>query len=317
MVPVTDSRQIEAERRRERRQLTGQVMEVGGAEGPPVAERLDVLTSVLTGIELGVWDGPLGDDGWLRVLSAILTAIGQSEIPEALSTRVGSWAAIGLYLMHEHRPTTGHPAEARWYEDAARAVAYLLVDADEDLVADFGQPYTNGNGSPIDPDAVMHLVDVVVQGDPLGKAIDRLSQTRPGWRVDRHSATLLHVDVDARSVTLPAAEALDAIPGEDTVAVLATGPSEGWTIAIRDAGTLIRVDKDARAQVTWHHFRLGPLISPVGIARDPQQASRARIPHGALNRPFDEAIRALVATGIDLSANSPSRCPADSVRSYL
>jgi hypothetical protein len=179
------------------------------------------------------------------VSSRILKTLGHAEIPETLSTRVGSWAAVGVYLMHEHRPTTVHPAEAKWYEDAARAVAHLLVDADEDLVADFGEPFTNANGYPVDPDAVLHVVGVVVQGDPLGEAVDILSQARPSWRVDRHSATLLHVDIDARSLVLPAAEALDSIPGDKLAAVWATGLTQGWTIAIRDAGTLIRVDKDS------------------------------------------------------------------------
>jgi hypothetical protein len=311
-VLVTQSRDLpEAERRRVRRLLTAQVMDERRLKCLSATERLAVLTLVLIGIQSGIWDGPLGEDGWLRVSSRILETLGYAEIPETLSTRVGSWAAVGVYLMHEHRPTTGHPAAAKWYEDAARAVAHLLVDADEDLVADFGEPFTNANGYPVDPDAVLQVVDVVVQGDPLGEAIDILSQARPGWRVDRHNATLLHVDVDARSVVLPAAEALDAIPGDKMAAVWATGLTQSWTIAIRDADTLIRVDKNPQGLVTWHHFGLGPLISPVGIARDPEQASRARIPHKALNRPFDEAVRALIAAGINLSADPLSECPSD------
>ena len=310
-VLVTRSRDLpEAERRRVRRLLTAQVRDGMRVKSLSAAERLAVLTLVLIGVESGIWDGPLGEDGWLRVASTMLETLGQAEIPEALSTRVGSWAALGVYLIHEHRPTTGHPAEAKWYEESARAVAHLLVDANEDLVADFGEPFTNANGYPVDPDAVMHVAAVVVQGDPLGEAVDILSQSRPGWRVDQHNATLLHVDVDARSVVLPAAEALDAIPGDKMAAVWATGLTQGWTIAIRDAGTLIRVDKDSQGQLTWHHFQLGPLISPIGIARDPEQASRARIPHRALNRPFDEAVRALVATGINLSADPLSECPS-------
>lgn len=298
-----------ADRRRVRRLLTAQVTDEAGADSLSAVERLAVLTLVLTGVESDVWDGPLGEDGWLRVLGAALQIIGQAEIPEALSTRVGSWAAIGVYLMHERRPVTGHPAEAAWYEEAASAVAHLLVDADEDLVADFGAAFTNASDYPIDTDAVMHVVAVVVQGDPLGDAIDILASSRPSWRVDRHNATLLHVDVDARSLALPAAEALDAISGDNRVAVWATGPGQAWSIAIREAGTLIRIDKDPQGRVTWHHFRLGPLISPVGIARDPQLAGRARIAHQALNRPFDEAIRALVAVGIDPAADSLSECP--------
>jgi hypothetical protein len=301
----------EAERRRIRRLLTAQVMDETRLKSLSAAQQLAVLTLVLIGVQSGIWDDPLGEDGWLRVSSKILEALGQAEIPATLSTRVGSWAAVGVYLMHEHRPTTGHPAEAKRYEDAVRAVSHLLVDAEEELVVAFGVPFTNANGYPVDPDAVLHVVGVVVQGDPLGEAVDILSQARPGWRVDRHSATLLHVDVDARSLVLPAAEALDAIPGDKLAAVWATGLTQGWTIAIRDAGTLIRVDKDSRGQITWHHFRLGPLKSPVGIARDPEQASRARIPHKALNHPFDEAVHALVEVGIDFSADLLSECPAD------
>jgi hypothetical protein len=310
-VLVAPSRDLpEAERRRLRRLLTTQVRDETTLESRSAAERLAVLTQVLIGVESGIWDSPLGEDGWVRAASTSLEALSQAEISEALSTRVGSWAALAVYLMHEHRPATGHPAEAKWYEDAARAVAHLLVDADENLVANFCQPFTNANGNPVDPDAVMHVVELVVQGDPMWEAVDVLSRSRPGWRVHQHGATLLHVDVDSRSVVLPAAEALDAIPGDQRAAVWATGLTAGWTIAIRDAGTLIRVDKDAQGHVTWHHFRLGPLISPVGIARDPGQASRARIPHQALNRPFDEAVRALLATGINFSADPPSECPA-------
>lgn len=92
-------------------------------------------------------------------------------------------------------------------------------------------------------------------------------------------------------------------------AVWATGLTPGWTIAIRDAGTFIRIDKNAQGQVTWHHFRLGPLNSPLGIARDSGQASHARISHGAHSLHFDEAIQALITIGIRLSADPPSECP--------
>jgi hypothetical protein len=276
----------------------------------PPAEQLAVLTQVLAAVESGAWDSPLGEDGWLRIAAAILETLGRADIPNALSPRAGSWAALAVYLMYEHRPASGHSAEAMLYEETAGAVAHLLVDADEDLVAEVGGPFTNANGNPVDPEAVMHVVTLVVQGDPLWEAVDALSRSRPHWRVHQHGATLLHVDVDARSVVLPASEALDAIPGDQRGAVWATGLTAGWTIAIRDAGTLIRVDKDAQGKFTWHHFRLGPLTSPVGIAREPGQAARARIPHGPLNRPYDEAVAALLATGINPSADPPSECPA-------
>ena len=60
----------------------------------------------------------------------------------------------------------------------------------------------------------------------------------------------------------PAAEALDAVPGTGTAAVLATGTTAGWTIAIRDEGTLIRIEKNPQGQVTWWHYSLGKPNQP-------------------------------------------------------
>jgi hypothetical protein len=295
-----------AERRRARRRLEAMAED---AASLTASQRLAVLAMILCGVQAELWDGPLGDEGWIRVVSRVLEMLGNGDIPDPLSARAATWAALAIYLMHEHRPTTGRPAQAVQYEKAADAVSYLLPDTDAALLAGFAEPFTNGNGNPVDPDAVLDVIALIVQDDPLAVAVDILGANHPAWDVHKHGAALLHVDGDFRATFLPAAQALEAVPGTGTVTVWATGSTAAWTLAVRCDGTLIRVERGIAGRFTWHHYRLGALTSPVGIARDPERANRTLISHGPLNRPFDEAIEALVATGVNLAADPPSECP--------
>jgi hypothetical protein len=299
----------ERERRRVRRCLDAAVST--DLPGLPAVHRLALLSLVLCAVQAEVWDSPVGDQGWIRIVSKALEKLDREDIPERMSTCAASWAAIAIYLMHEYRPTAGRGAEVLLYEKAAAAVAHLFPAAEAQLVADFAAPFTNKNGYPIDPDAVMHVIDMVVQSDPLAEAIDILGSNHSAWRVDKHNARLLHVHGEIRATFLAAAEALDAVPGTDTAAVWATGGGAGWTIAIRDQGTLVRIEKNSQGQVTWWQYTLGSLTSPTGIARDPELGNRARIRHGALTQPFPAAIQALAAAGVDLSSDPPSECPSD------
>jgi hypothetical protein len=155
----------------------------------------------------------------------------------------------------------------------------------------------------------MLVISMVVQADPLSEAIDILEANRPAWRVHRHNAVLLHVHGEFRATFLPAAEALDAIPGTGSAAVLATGATEGWTIAVRDQNSLIRVEKNQTGQVTWWRYSLGNLISPTGIARDHELANRVRKKYRRLDQHFPAALEALAKAEIDLSGDAPSHCP--------
>lgn len=299
--------QTEAGRRRIRRLLTSAV--TAAMPEYPAAQRLALLTAVLIAVQAGIWDSPLGERGWIAVLSTALENLDQDHIPEQLTAPLASWAALAAYLMHDHRPTTGRPAEALSYEKATRAVSHLFPAADHQLIADYAEPFTNKNGYPVDPDAVMYVIEVIVQDDPLRQAIDALEARHPDWRAHKHNNAVLHIDGNARNTFLLAAEALDAIPDATrTAAVFATGNAEGWTIAIRCDGTLIHVEKDLRGGLTWQQYRLGNLVTPTRISRERDLATRARIHNGPLGQHFPAAIEALTATGFGLS-DPPSQCP--------
>jgi hypothetical protein len=303
---VLDIRRTVHEKRRIQRQLEELVTDV--APNLPAIDRLAIINLVLCAVQSQVWESPLGDQGWMRILGAAVSSLDLGDIPVRICRQVASVAAVAIYLMHEYRPTIGLTAEVLLYEKAARQTVHLYAEADLQLVADYAAPFTNKNGYPIDPDAVMHVIAVIVQGDPLTQAADLLEDRHPAWRIHKHNDTLLHIDGDFRVPFLPAAEGLDAIPGIHRIAVWVTGRSAAWTVVTRHGDTLIRVDK-LKGRIMWRHYRLSNLISPSGIAHDQDLAIRVRIPHGPLNQAFPEAERALLTTGFNPATEPPSSCP--------
>jgi len=274
----------------------------------PVVDRLAVISLVLCTVQAGIWDSALGDQGWIRTLGEAIEKLDQEDIPERISSQVASLAAVAIYFMHEYRSAPAErDAASQQFEKAARQSAHLYPEADPELVADYAAPFTNKNGYPIDPDAVMHVIALIVQGDPLTEAVDVLETLHPAWRIHKHNDALLHVHGDFRGTFLPAAEALEAITSVDQAAVWATGNTADWTVASRREDTLIRVEK-RQNRITWRHYRLSNLITPSGIARNQELANLARIPHGPLNQAFPEARSMLAAIRFD-PADPPSDCP--------
>ncbi|HET9080211.1 MAG TPA: hypothetical protein VFO01_06810 [Trebonia sp.] len=302
------ARDLPGSERRKVRQLLTAAAGKRAAPQPAIA-RLAVLTLVLCGAEAGSWDGPQGPDGWVSVCAGAVRNLACGDLPERLAAAAASWAALAMYLMHEHRPAGGRAPEAAAYEEARAAAAPLLPGASAALVADLATPFTNGSGFPVDPDAVMHVTGLAAQEDPLADAIDALASARPDWSVHRHGGRLLHLQSGGRGTFLHAAEAVENVPGGTDAAVWATGTTPAWAIAVRFEGALIHVEGDARGQLLWRHYRLGPLATPTALARNPELAARSRVNHGALKDPFPEAIRALLATGVDLTGGTPSDCP--------
>jgi hypothetical protein len=298
----------EAARRRQRRDLSAAAESAMPQSPFPV--RLALLALILVAVEGGTWDSPSGDSGWMKVVATALENLDRDDTPASLDEPLASWAALATYQLYDRRLVSGNAADTVWYDKAVAAVAHLFPDASPVLVARYAAMFTNRSGSLVDPEAVLHVAELAVQDDPLADAVDALGSRHPDWDVHRHSPALLHVALGATATLPRAAEALDAIPDmPGPVAVLATGTTTAWTVAIRRDGTLIHVERAAQGAVTWRQYRLSPLTSPTRIARDPDAATRARVNHGPLQAPFPAALEALAATGFDLAADPPSPCP--------
>ncbi|MEU1964155.1 hypothetical protein ABZ541_03255 [Micromonospora sediminicola] len=270
----------------------------------PAVDRLAVGTLVIVSVELGAWETPYGEHGWISVLARVVEKLDLDDVPPAIEANVASVAAVALYLIRDHLPTTGRPAEYLRYKAAAHRAAHLVVAADAILVADHAEAINNSRGFPIDPDDVMRTAAMIVQDDPIATAIDILEDRRPTWRISRHADTALHIGATFTNPFPAAAEALDAIDGADVAAAWATSANGRWAIAARTAEDLIRVEQRDGA-VQWWHYRLTVLGNATRIARDNEFASRVRIQHGPLNRPFPEALTLLATAGIDVAAGPP------------
>jgi hypothetical protein len=289
--------QPEGEKRRGRRMLTNAVFDY--APQSPAIDRLAILKLVMCAIETGIWAEPTGDGGWFTVLKGALSNLADCQMPEQLEKHVGSLAALAVYLMHEHRPTTARTADVLLYEEVAHATGHLYAQADPTLVEVYAEPFTNASGYPVDPDAVMHVVSMIVQDDPLIDAMDVLESRHPGWRLTRLGDAALLIRGVFGPPFLAAAEALDAVHGLNPAGAWAMLASTDWAIAARDGNSLVRVDSQ-RNHLTWRHHRLTNLIGPFSIARDQELANRVRIPHGPLSQEFDEARQILAVIGIDV-----------------
>jgi hypothetical protein len=80
-----------------------------------------------------MWDGPLGEQGWMRILGAAVSSLDLGDIPERICRQAASVAAVAIYLMREYRPTTGRTAEILLYEDAAKRTAHLYAETDPEF----------------------------------------------------------------------------------------------------------------------------------------------------------------------------------------
>ena len=77
----------ERERRRVRRCLDAAVST--DLPGLPAVHRLALLSLVLCAVQAEVWDSPLGDQGWIRIVSKALEKLDREDIPERMSSLRG------------------------------------------------------------------------------------------------------------------------------------------------------------------------------------------------------------------------------------
>jgi hypothetical protein len=159
----------------------------------------------------------------------------------------------------------------------------------------------------VEPGPAEEVSEAVAEA--VDAALDSLNEDWPQWSAHRHGGRLLHVRSSGRGTFLQAAQALESVPAGTDAAAWSTGPTQAWAVAARIGRELFHVESDARGQVLWRHYRLGPLATPISLARNPELANRARVGHGALKDPFPEAVSALAATGVNLAGGPPSDCP--------
>jgi hypothetical protein len=268
----------------------------------PIAERLLAIQAVLCAVAQGAWDD--NDHGWYLLLAGALRGLSDDDLPVEAEAAAGSLAAVALSILRASTPRYWQTRETRDYVETARAVAYLLLAADEDRIAEYVSWLGTAFGSAALPAAVLDVATEVMDPDPFGDAISGLAEI--GREAHAHGPNLLHLTGKFGNPVLAALEGVGAVQDMDLAGVWATSTTGPWALIIWRSPDMVIVDARSAAPL-WQHRRLTPLQRPKALAGGKDLSSAPLVPHGPQNRPFPEASALLHLLGLS-SPNPPEEC---------
>lgn len=268
----------------------------------PIAERLLAIQAVLCVVAGGAWDDD--DQGWYLLLAGMLRALSEADLPVEAEAAAGSLAAVALSILRASTPRYWQTRETHDYLETSRAVAYLMLAAEEDRVAEYVSWLGTAFGSAALPAAVLDVAAEVIEPEPLADAISGLAEI--GREAHAHGPNLLHLTGKFGNPVLAALEGVGAIQDMEFVGVWATSTTGPWALIIWRSPDMVIVD--ARSPVPlWQHRRLTPLQRPKALAGGKNLATAPLVPHGPQNRPFPEAVALLHLLGLT-APNPPDDC---------
>ena len=268
----------------------------------PVIERLLAIQAVLCVVAAGAWDGD--DQGWYLLLAEALRGLSDGDLPVEAEAAAGSLAAVALSILRASTPRYWQTRETHDYLETSGAVAYLLLAADEDRIAEYVSWLGTAFGSAALPAVVLDVATEVIDPDPLADAISGLAEI--GREAHAHGPNLLHLTGKFGNPVLAALDGVGAVQDMEFVGVWATSTTGPWALIIWRNPDMVIVD--ARSAVPlWQHRRLTPLQRPKALAGGKNLSSAPLVPHGPQNRPFPEASALLHLLGL-FSPNPPEDC---------
>jgi hypothetical protein len=268
----------------------------------PIAERLLAIQALLCVIAQGAWDDD--DHGWYLLLAGTLRALSDGDLPVEAEPAAGSLAAVALSILRASTPRYWQTRETHDYLETSRAVAYLMLAADEDRVAEYVSWLGTAFGSAALPAVVLDVAAEVIEPEPLADAISGLAEI--GREAHAHAPNLLHLTGKFGNPVLAALEGVGAIQDMEFAGVWATSTTGPWALIIWRSPDMVIVDARSAAPL-WQHRRLTPLQRPKAMAGGKDLSSAPLVPHGPQNRPFPEASALLHLLGLS-SPNPPQDC---------
>lgn len=267
-----------------------------------IAERLLAIQAVLCVVARGAWDDD--EHGWYLLLAGMLRSLSEADLPVEAETAAGSLAAVALSILRASTPRYWQTRETHDYLETSRAVAYLLLAADEDRVTEYVSWLGTAFGSAALPAVVLDVATEVIEPEPFADAISGLAEI--GREAHAHGPNLLHLDGKFGNPVLAALEGVGAVQDMEFVGVWATSTTGPWALIIWRSPDMVIVD--ARSAVPlWQHRRLTPLQRPKALAGGKNLSSAPLVSHGPQNRPFPEALALLHLLGLS-SPNPPEDC---------
>ncbi|TCO33386.1 hypothetical protein EV652_103387 [Kribbella steppae] len=277
--------------RRRYRRWAERMTAAAGQVGAP--ERMLVTRLLLWTAAAGAWDRD--DYSWVGLLSQSLQKIGGAEIPVPAEPQIGSLAAVALSVLRSAAPRYVHTQETTAFDNAAGAVAHLLVAADRTYIEEYTQLLGNAFGSSVSIETVEAIAADVVQNDPVADALWALAELDRD--AHRHGERMLHVVGRFGNPMLIALEAVGAAQDAEIIGAWASSTSDKWALCIWRRPDLFTIDRGG-PRTLWRHYRLTGLLSPRALALQRSLESATAIPHVPHVEPFPEALQALAELGV-------------------
>ncbi|MEU6995453.1 hypothetical protein ABZ953_32955 [Streptomyces sp. NPDC046465] len=298
---LPDLHSTNQEFRRRYRRWVERLVDLAADLGPP--ERMLVVRLTLWTVAAGAW--PLGDTGWLPLLSRAVRALDRRDLPERIEPQVGSLAAVALAVLRSHAPRYEITPETLAFNEAAQAVDHLLPAADPAYIMEYAALLDAAFGPSVDQAAVLDVASDVVQDDPLADAVWTL--TEKNRDVHRHEQLMLHITGRFNNPALVALEAVGATEDAPLVGTWASSGSDNgpWALVIWRRPDLIVIDA-RKPTPLWRHYRLTGLVGPRALAAQRSFESATSVPHGPQNQPFELAQQIL--SDLHLAGPQPPHC---------
>jgi len=203
---------------------------------------------------------PSGDDSWAALLLRAVDSLVVDDAPEEYEVLAGSLAAVALAVTRTALPRHHTNPLKTHHQKTTERVAHLLVAADEERVENYLVGITQRFGVSAEVEEIMSLCSLVVAGDEVALALDRLLDKNIVASAEGPVITLDH-PVPAPFVACyeVLAEAVKASPLAISCAGTKTG-IDRWALVVWDAPDLhvVQPGKADRTRMSRrYHYRPG------------------------------------------------------------
>ncbi|QDB79589.1 hypothetical protein FE251_09550 [Georgenia wutianyii] len=280
----------------------------------PAIDRSAMVGLILIATNLDIWDSATETPGWFDLFADAVRALPGDDVPEPLTSQLGSLAAVCLFRLDEAQPANGRTHQNQVFDDTRDELRDLIARADPDAVAANCESLGAGGRTGtavlhVAPAAVWEHRNAILRADSHADALNKLQRNFPTSDVKALGPLTFEIRGDFTNTVKIAAQAITLVDGLPTVAVDAVGRSDRSTL-IRHDDTLTHVTSIGQRTV-YKTYRLTRLVDPVAIAsnRELEQSARIdRAPWMALSPTAQRALDAVarVEHGSSSTANSLS-----------
>ncbi|MBT9258121.1 hypothetical protein KMZ32_14975 [Phycicoccus sp. MAQZ13P-2] len=261
----------------------------------PLPSRMLVLRLTLIFWSSGNWKP--GDVEPVRLVDSAARSLDATVTSAELESRVSSLAAVAMAMVRDRVSLDERTEGNLIYRGLSRDLAFLTMDSEPDLLAEYVRFQRTATGAPLSVEQVQETVHRLLTEDPLADAMATLEGQ--GWTVERTRPAILRITGGFSNPETTALHVLALAEETDPVGVWAVSDSGKWAFMAWSRPDIIRVTPHPQG-LRWRHQYLTGLVGPAALYA--QRFSSDGLPyekrHIPQNQPFPGALALLERLGI-------------------